>query len=189
MVGRTKWMPIGIATVLHFLVDGFCLCCLYMMTKAVSTTDLLTLFLSYNIVAFMTQPLTGWWTDRLSHLQKTLFLSICLLTAAAVMLMADALWCGFTSFSTIIVAILLGMGNSLFHVWGGKLTAVLTGNDMRALGIFVSTGSMGLAIGAIYASWWLIAWMLLSITISPLLLPQRRGVQVSNSFTSEALPP
>lgn len=165
MTGCTKWMPIGIATVLHFLVDGLCLCCLYLMSKAAPTTNLLSLFLTYNILAFMTQPLTGLWTDRLSHPQKTLFLSSCLLTTAVIVLMGAALWWGFTPFPTIVVAILLGLGNSLFHVWGGKLTAVLTDNDMRALGIFVSTGVMGLTIGALYASWWLMAGMLLGITL------------------------
>lgn len=195
MTGCAKWMPVGIATVLHFLVDGLCLCCLYLMAAATPATDLLPLFLTYNILAFMTQPLTGWWTDRLSHPHKALLLSSCLLTAAVFMLMADTLWWGFTPFSTYAVAILLGMGNSMFHVWGGKLTAVLTGNDMRALGIFVSTGAMGLAFGALYASWWLMAGMLLCIALAasslPLLL-QRRGEAIARQSQRRgggAIPP
>ena len=165
MAGDTKWMPIGIATVLHFLVDGLCLCSLYLMVGTAKATDLLTLFLTYNILAFMTQPLTGWWIDRLRQKQMALLIATMFLALAVILMMANTLWWGFTPVSTIVVAILLGLGNSLFHVWGGKLTAVLTGNDMRALGIFVSTGVMGLTIGALFASWWLLAGMLLLISL------------------------
>jgi len=182
-MGQTSsnWMPVGIATVFHFLVDGLCLCCLYLMAEdCQSATGLLPLFLTYNILAFMTQPLTGWWVDRLhkassdsplkGKASKALFLAIGLLTSAVVLLAgADALDSQASSTSQtclfLLVAILLGMGNSLFHVWGGKLTASLTGNDMRALGVFVSTGVVGLTVGMVYASWWLMAGMLLLIII------------------------
>ena len=30
MTSYAKWMAIGIATILHFLVDGLCVCCLYL---------------------------------------------------------------------------------------------------------------------------------------------------------------
>ena len=156
---------IGIATFLHFLVDGLCVCSLYLMAETAALTDMLAFFLIYNILAFMTQPLTGWWVDRLHQRQAALLFATSLLTAAVALLLASTLWWGLTSCSMIAVAILLGMGNSMFHVWGGKLTAVLTGNDIRALGIFVSTGVLGLTVGVLYASWWLLAGMLLSITI------------------------
>ncbi len=67
-----------------------------------------------------------------------------------------------------VVAVLLGAGNSLFHVWGGKQVAVGTDNDIRALGMFVSTGAFGLALGMVFFSWpllylFLIALCLLSV--------------------------
>ena len=62
-------------------------------------------------------------------------------------------------------AVLLGMGNSLFHVWGGKQTAIRSGNDIRALGVFVSTGAFGLAIGGVFASWFLLYAFLLGIGV------------------------
>lgn len=182
MAGDTKWMPIGIATVLHFLVDGLCLCSLYLMVGTAKATDLLTLFLTYNILAFMTQPLTGWWIDRLRQKHMALLLATISLTFAVILMIANALWWGFTPISTIVVAVLLGMGNSLFHVWGGKLTAVLSGNDMRALGIFVSTGVMGLTVGALYASWWLLAGMLLLIILWGA-IPLRFGFAEVRCFT------
>lgn len=165
MTGCTRWMPIGFATVLHFLVDGLCVCCLYLMAKADLSTDVLSLFLLYNVLAFMSQPLTGFWTDRLCRPQKSLLLSACLLLAAVAVLVAAMQGRQFMPLCALSVSALLGMGNSLFHVWGGKMTAAVTGNDMRALGIYVSSGVMGLTVGALYASWWLMAGMLLGIAI------------------------
>lgn len=166
----TKWMPVGIATVLHFLVDGLCVCSLSLTAAYASNTYLLALFLIYNITAFMTQPLTGWWLDGLRRKQAMLPLATGLLATAIVLQQAAALWWGFWPVPTIAVAFLLGMGNSLFHVWGGKLTATLSGNDMRMLGVFVSSGVLGLTIGFLYASWWLLAGMLLFMLLGIVLL-------------------
>ena len=63
------------------------------------------------------------------------------------------------------VAALLGIGNSLFHVWGGKQVALTTGNDIRALGVFVSTGAMGLAIGMVFFSWMLLSLFLIALCV------------------------
>ena len=64
-----------------------------------------------------------------------------------------------------ITSVLLGMGNSLFHVWGGKQVAVHTGNDIRSLGVFVSTGAFGLAVGTVCHSWALSYAILLLIAV------------------------
>ncbi len=163
--GCTKCLSVGIATVLHLLVDGLCVCSLYLMAGTGGMTNLLALFLTYNILAFMTQPLTGWWVDRLSQKQPALLIAIGLLTTAVILQLAATQWWGFSPLSMLTIAVLLGMGNSLFHVWGGKTTVLVAGNDMRALGIFVSSGVMGLTLGVLYASWWMLAGMLLLITI------------------------
>lgn len=157
----TKWKPVGIATVLHFLVDGLCLCSLSLMAAYASMKFQLALFLIYNITAFMTQPMTGWWADCLRRRQTMLPLATGLLAAAIVLQLAAALWWGFLPALAVAVAFLLGMGNSLFHVWGGRLTATLSGNDMRAMGVFVSSGVLGLTVGFLYPSWYLLAGMLL----------------------------
>ena len=52
----------GLAAALHFCVDGLCLCCLYLATAGVS--ELLRYFVVYNVLAFLTQPLTGMLADR-----------------------------------------------------------------------------------------------------------------------------
>ena len=155
----------GLATILHFLVDGLCVCCLYLMVQPKALNDLVGLFLTYNLLAFTTQPLTGWWTDRLRQLHWAFLLAIGLLTTAVVLLMVSVQWLQSSMLCFWLVVILLGLGNSLFHVWGGKMTFVVAGNDMRALGIFVSTGAVGLVVGVTCAEWWLAAGMLLLIVV------------------------
>ena len=155
---------IGITTVMHFLMDGLCMCCLFLLAMAYGDYwgaygDRLILgaILTYNVLAFMSQPLTGLMADRMTQRHWLLLSSAVLLTVAVAMasLPVKAEWL------LILVAVGLGTGNSLFHVWGGKQTVVKMGNDMRALGVFVSTGALGLAIGVVFCSWMLLYGLLL----------------------------
>ena len=151
----------GICTALHFLVDGLCICCIYLLADSSSVANLLGVFITYNVLAFLTQPLTGMLADRLRPEG--------MLLAAAVALLAIGVAVAFPLGSTddvlplYIVAVLLGLGNSLFHVWGGRLVTVSTGNDIRALGVFVSTGAFGLAVGMLFHSRLVLVAFLLAI--------------------------
>ena len=149
---------------MHFLMDGLCMCCLFLLAMgygdywgAYGDRLILGAILTYNVLAFMSQPLTGLMADRMTQRHWLLLLSAVLLTVAVAMasLPVKAEWL------LILVAVGLGAGNSLFHVWGGKQTVVKMGNDMRALGVFVSTGALGLAIGAVFCSWALLYGLLL----------------------------
>ena len=163
----------GICSALHFLVDGLCACTLYQVyalcflpSETSFPTQLLPLFLTYNVLAFLTQPLTGILTDHCRQ-RQTLLLSAVGMLGMAVLL--TALIAAFEALRVspvpmFLVATLLGIGNSLFHVWGGKQTAVATGNDIRALGVFVATGALGLCIGYLFFSWPLIIAMMLAIS-------------------------
>jgi MFS family permease len=126
--------------------------------------------LVYNIVAFMTQPFTGLLADRTGRRHWLLMSSALLMTLGVAlaslipMLVADSphlMGDTFGECMLISVAVLLGAGNSFFHVWGGKQAVVKTGNDMRALGVFVSTGALGLAVGLVFRSWSLLYGLLL----------------------------
>ena len=149
----------GVSALLHFLVDGLCICCLYLAT--VGKMDIVTTYVTYNVLAFLTQPLTGWWADWMRQRHWMLLGSVLLLTLGVAA-------CQLSTINEQFImptAVLLGIGNSLFHVWGGKQVAVNTGNDIRALGVFVSTGAFGLAVGGVLASWSLLYVFLLSICI------------------------
>lgn len=151
-----------LCSVLHLLVDGLCVCCLYLVAPSLSATHLVGIFLTYNILAFLTQPLTGLFADRIERRHWMLLASVLLLTIA-VLATSIVIHFRLPVWGVALVAVLLGMGNSLFHVWGGKQVAVKTGNDIRALGTFVSTGAFGLAVGMVFFSWPLLYIALLSI--------------------------
>ena len=155
---------ISISSVQHFLVDGLCMCCLFLLTGIYGDSfgaygDRMSLgaILIYNLLAFLSQPLTGLLADRLSHRHWLLLWPALLLTVAVAVAMLPFR----TEWALITVALLLGAGNSLFHVWGGKQTVIKTGNDIRALGMFVSTGALGLAVGYVFCSWALLSALLL----------------------------
>ena len=148
---------------------------------------LVGIFLTYNILAFLTQPLTGLWADCIKRRHWMLLASVFLLTMAV---LATSIVINFrlSTVGMMVVPILLGMGNSLFHVWGGKQVAVSTGNDMRALGAFVSTGAFGLALGIVFFSWPLLYAVLLSICVlstAYVHLDLKAGVSAVNSQETE----
>lgn len=154
----------GLAAALHFCVDGLCLCCLYLVTTGIQ--DLLKYFVVYNVLAFLTQPLTGMLADRVKQRHWILLSSIILLILAVIETVCVIPYCSAAPvFLLMLLSVLLGIGNSLFHVWGGKETAVRTGNDIRALGVFVSTGAFGLAVGSVFLSRALMFGLLLGICI------------------------
>lgn len=147
--------PLGISASLHFLVDALCCCCMLLLVRSSDSNALLGVYLTYNVVAFMTQPLTGMLADRLQRrhwllMAASLLLALAVLTAALIVALG---WNHLSPDMLFVVAVLLGGGNSLFHVWGGKQVAVATDNDIRALGVFVSTGAFGLSVGALCCSW------------------------------------
>jgi MFS family permease len=148
---------------------------------------LVGIFLTYNILAFLTQPLTGLWADSMKRRHWMLLASVLLLTVAV---LATSIVVSFrlSTVGMMVVPILLGMGNSLFHVWGGKQVAVTTGNDMRALGAFVSTGAFGLALGIVFFSWPLLYTVLLTICVlstAYVHLDLKAGISAINSQEAE----
>ena len=178
-----------LCSVLHLLVDGLCVCCLYLIASSFSAMHLVGIFLTYNILAFLTQPLTGLWADSMKHRHWMLLASVLLLTVAV---LATSIVISFrlSTVGMMVVPILLGMGNSLFHVWGGKQVAVTTGNDMRALGAFVSTGAFGLALGIVFFSWPLLYTVLLTICVlstAYVHLDLKAGISAINSQEAEWL--
>ena len=153
---------------MHFLVDGICVCCLYLAAERCSVKGLVWAFMTYNVMAFLTQPLTGCLADRTKDSRWMIYTVVGLLcVGATIVAVATALgvmaeWAGGLVFPA---AVTLGTGNSLFHVWGGKATAVETDNDIRQLGMFVATGAMGLAVGVVFASWMLLAAFIIGLAM------------------------
>ena len=132
-------------SLLHLLVDGICACGLMLILCHIpSYIEACGLIVLYDVLAFGTQPLTGNWVDRNGNRGIALKLSIALLVVGVLISFVPAF---INLLTAIVCAILLGMGNSLFHVYGGKYVAIASRNDIRVMGVFVSTGAVGLAIG------------------------------------------
>ncbi len=128
---------LAIFTALHFLVDGICAAA--MAAYAVQEPSLAPIvfyFSLYNAVAFGTQWLTGWFFDknetRIRYAFLFVLVTLGLGTQAALGIKAQTL--------------LLGIGNSVFHVAAGSLV-LRRYTTYKELGIFVSSGAVGLALG------------------------------------------
>ena len=128
---------LAIFTALHFLVDG--ICAAVMAAYAVQEPSLAPIvyyFGLYNAIAFGTQWLAGWIFDRKENWIRCAFLFVLVTlgtgTQAALGIKAQTL--------------LLGLGNSVFHVAAGSLV-LRRYTSYKELGIFVSSGAVGLALG------------------------------------------
>ena len=128
---------LAIFTALHFLVDGICAAA--MAAYAVQEPSLAPIvyyFGLYNAIAFGTQWLTGWLFDKKENWIRYAFLFVLVTlglgTQAALGIKAQTL--------------LLGIGNSVFHVAAGSLV-LRRYTTYKELGIFVSSGAVGLALG------------------------------------------
>ncbi len=183
-----NYKSVGICALLHFLVDGLCACCLYLVVWPSTTLDVVSLFIIYNVLAFLTQPLTGWVVDRMHQKHWMLLGSMLLMTLAVALSIFTTYHFLLTTHHLLltIIPVLLGIANSMFHVWGGQLTAVRTQNDIRSLGIFVSTGAFGLAVGVVFASWPLLLGLLFAYCGVPLLFLLLGGGNTPQPSTSRS---
>lgn len=153
----------ALLTALHLLVDGMCACSVFMLQGTLTGVGVAVLFVTYNVLAFMTQPFVGMWMDRRRPGVMCLWAAVLLLLSGALLTTLYSLFAtevaGVTQMAEAaklallaVVAVLLGMGNSLFHVFGGKFVTESTANDPRHLGFFVSSGALGLALGGTWHS-------------------------------------
>lgn len=145
-------------TVLHATVDALCACCVFVATPGMDYVPAMTLFVAYNVLAFLTQPLVGLWLDRRPTSRLDLLLAVALLLCGGGIGLltapngAGAADASSWSWMAFAMTVLIGLGNSLFHVYGGIVVAHRSGNDARQLGVYVSSGALGLLLGGMYAT-------------------------------------
>ena len=124
-------------TLQHLTVDGICGAVLaaYAVNEPYFE-PIVYYFGMYNLIAFGSQWLMGYLLDMEAKLISYAFV---------ISLMALALGT-ISEFGILYQVIFLGIGNSLFHVAGGSLI-LRRYNTYKELGIFVSSGAIGLALG------------------------------------------
>ena len=128
---------LAIFTALHFLVDGVCAAAMAAYAVREPSFALIVFYFGlYNGIAFGTQWLTGLLFDKYENLIRYAFLFVLVTlglgTLPALGIKAQTL--------------LLGIGNSVFHVAAGSLV-LRRYATYKELGIFVSSGAVGLALG------------------------------------------
>jgi len=116
----------------HLLVDAVCAA----VIVSSSTPELPAVFILYNTFAFSTQCVVGLITDRLGHC-KAIAPTACLWVAL----------CGVIPLPPTVGAVLIGMGNSLFHVSAGSEVLEHSEGKAAPLGLFVAPGALGVFAG------------------------------------------
>lgn len=133
-------------TIMHFLVDGICGLVLFStLLLNIDNQSKIIILLVYNCLAFVSQPLFGFLIDLGENHEKYYLLGALILIYLGVAF----------KYSSITSAILLGLGNSIFHISGGKYVIDKSDNNIIDLGIFVSSGALGLAIGCNFSNEWI----------------------------------
>lgn len=146
-------------SICHLLVDGVCAA---VLLRDDSILQLGTAILLYDTFAFSTQCLTGILPDRFGHARLFLLLSALILAAGTLL-----------PLSIIPQAIVMGLGNSLFHVSGGYLT-LKSSHSMGPLGVFVAPGAVGLFLGTAFPVLGLPFILLLAVLSVLIALPEFR---------------
>jgi len=100
------------------------------------------LVVGYDVIAFGSQVVLGWATDRFSTPKLAIVVGLVLSLVAL----------GFSPLNAIGTMLFAGIGNALFHLGAGA--QVLRGGLKRAApaGIFVAPGTLGLGFGLYYGS-------------------------------------
>lgn len=128
---------LALATLAHFATDGVCAANLARYALAEPRLEpILFHFGLYTLIAFGGQWAAGWWIDRRPARIAPALLLAPLLLAAGSLTWSGILW----------QAVLLGLGNCLFHAAGGAL-ALRGSLGFGGPGVFVSSGAVGLALG------------------------------------------
>lgn len=96
------------------------------------------IFIIYNGIAFCLQPVMGLLIDKYNIYKISQVLSVVFLTLGLIIP------------SWLFSSIFLGLGNQIFHIIGGKICTNINSEKSAHLGVFVSLGAIGLAIGSNY---------------------------------------
>ncbi len=136
---RDARIKLFLLSLMHLATDGLCAYLMFEKLYPENPERSFLVFIGYNFLAFLTQSPLGIWIDKHNHPHRFLGISV-----VAILL-------GFAFRDLGLLAVLLiGLGNAFFHIAGGKYVTDKSGNDISHLGIFVSTGAIGLTLGQSY---------------------------------------
>jgi FSR family fosmidomycin resistance protein-like MFS transporter len=123
-------------SLLHLVVDGLCSYLIFAKLYPNNSDSALLVFILYNVLAFVTQAPVGIVIDKYNKPKIFLIISILCIIFGYIL-----------NSAVVLATVFIGVGNSFFHVCGGKYISEKSNNDIAYVGVFVSTGAVGLVLG------------------------------------------
>lgn len=125
--------------IIHLLVDYSTVGLLFaaLISNSASRPDSYYSVLLYNGLAFGTQPIFGFLTDKIKKTRLITILSLIIVICAFF----------FINYNLWITIALAGIGNAVFHVAAGVFSLNSTPKKSIGVGLFVAPGAVGLALG------------------------------------------
>ncbi len=168
---RVSLAPIGAYCAAHALVDASCAALVFSASAAgrIPAAVALVAVVLYNLLAFASQPVLGWFVNDASTARKW--------ARVGALATVAAFFGGMTEMGIWPAIVLAGLGNAVFHLGGGVLALQAQPGRATIPGLYVAPGAAGLAAGVWMGSNQWFAWLpgLVLLIIVPLL----RGVPSS----------
>ena len=141
----------------HFLVDAACVGALFSFTEDGALLG--TAVLVYNTLAFSTQCLVGIALDKGIKQGRPRSDAMKLYAALESVSMFVVAAAAVAPVGIVLKAVLIGLGNSVFHVSAGSVTLERSKGKAAPLGVFVAPGAFGVTIGMLWpkANLWICA--------------------------------
>ncbi len=169
-------MILTINSISHLLVDAVCLATLFGAAKSgLAVTEAVFL---YNTWAFSTQCLVGLLTDRTGLSRRLEPFSMLLVSAGFLLPLPLSL-----------KVVLIGLGNSFFHVCGGTVTLEKSEGRAAPLGTFVAPGALGVVIGRLWPQLGTLLSVLLALLAVAVFLAYRRESEPAGTSESASEAP
>jgi len=126
-------------TLAHACVDGVSVLTVFQNQDFFNYKEMFFYVMLYNTLAFAGQPFAGLVLDRTNRKKEIVLLSFILLFEGF-----------FLPLPKLIKVILVGVGNCLFHTAAGAEILIKAKEKMWSLGVFVSTGVLGLTLATVF---------------------------------------
>jgi FSR family fosmidomycin resistance protein-like MFS transporter len=123
----------------HLVIDALCVSAL--LKQNLDPVVISMAIILYDCLAFALQPMLGLLTD-IKNIDKQLLIVGLLIASVASLINPGVM----------ILAMMLGIGNAMVHIGGFAIVNKETKNKIAPLGLFVSTGTLGLGMGTIFPS-------------------------------------
>ncbi|MBU0996555.1 MAG: hypothetical protein KKE16_00755 [Firmicutes bacterium] len=142
---------------IHLLIDGISVSTIFILGGSAETIALAVI--AYDVLAFALQPLIGILVDIKKIEKQFIILGL-----------GMAVLVTYLPLPLLLVSILIGIANAMVHVGGFSITYQSSKDFMGPLGLFVSTGSIGLGLGLLFPQTRLLFFILSILSIGLVIL-------------------